>query len=96
MSVRNRNNPEVYLWFWPRGPRKPFVFVHVEGTESESHTGRKGKARVGLESKYNKQEAGKIVSVPSIYNRAVTDSKSIPIPARLCMIIDVSNEALWP
>ena len=64
-SVRKRNNPEVHLRFWPHGPRKPFVFVHVEGIESESHTGRKGKARVGLESKYNKQEAEKIVSATS-------------------------------
>ena len=64
ISVRARNNPEVRLRFWPHGPRKPFVFVHVEGIERESHTGRKGKARVGLESKYNKQEARKIVSVP--------------------------------
>ena len=62
ISVTYRNNPEVHLHFWPGGPRKPFVFVHVEGTESESHTGRKGKARVGLESKYNEKEARKIVS----------------------------------
>lgn len=53
---------ETRLTFWPQGTRKPFVFVHVEGVESESHTGRKGKARVGLESKFNKQEAKKAVS----------------------------------
>ena len=61
-SIKYRNNMETRLKFWPQGARKPFVFVNVEGVESESHTGRKGKARVGLESKYNKQEAKKIVS----------------------------------
>ena len=66
ISVESRSNPEVHLRFWPCGPRKPFVFVHVEGIESESHTGRKGKARVGLESKYNKKEAEKIVSVSTV------------------------------
>ena len=61
-SIRYRKNSEAHLTFWPHGARKPFVFVNVEGVERESHTGRKGKARVGLESKYNKQEALKIVS----------------------------------
>ena len=69
-SVSYRRDPEVRLRFWPCGPSKPFVFVHVEGKESESHTGRKGKARVGLESKYNEQEARKIVSGPTVYKRS--------------------------
>ena len=62
-SIRLRSNIEAHLRFWPRGREKPFIFVNVEGQERESHTGRKGKARVGLESKYNKEEAEKIVSL---------------------------------
>jgi len=47
--------------FWPKGGKKPFVFCDVTGREAETHTGQKGTARVGLESKYNKEEAKKIV-----------------------------------
>jgi len=47
--------------FWPKGGNKPFVFCDVIGREAETHTGQKGTARVGLESKYNKEEARKIV-----------------------------------
>lgn len=38
------------------------VFCNVIGEEDEVHTGKKGKARVGLESKFNVKEARKIVS----------------------------------
>ena len=47
--------------FWPQR-EKPFVFCDIIGTEKEVHTGQKGKARVGLESKYNEREARQIVS----------------------------------
>lgn len=62
VSVSYRTDSETRLRIWPQGPKKPYVFVNVEGEESESHTGRKGKARVGLESKFNRDEAEKIVS----------------------------------
>jgi len=61
-EIRHRNNKEANLYgFWPQGRRRPFVFCDVIGREAETHTGQKGTARVGLESKYNKEEAKKIV-----------------------------------
>ena len=48
--------------FWPQ-EGKPFAFCDVVGIEKEVHTGQKGKARVGLESKYNEEEGKKIVRV---------------------------------
>ena len=60
MSSR-RNVLEANLTLWPRGKEKPFVFVDVVGMEGSEHTGQKGKAKVGLESKFNKHEAKKIV-----------------------------------
>ena len=60
--MRFRRNREAHLQhFWPQGKEKPFVFCNVVGREAETHTGQKGTARVGLESKYNKEEAMKIV-----------------------------------
>ena len=49
-SIRycKNSDSEAHLTFWPYGARKPFVFVNVEGVGKESHTGRKGKARVGF------------------------------------------------
>ena len=38
------------------------MFVDVVGKEGREHTGHKGKTKVGLESKFNKDEAKKIVS----------------------------------
>ena len=61
-SVNQRREPEAHLKFWPQGKDKPFVFVNIEGEEGREHTGRRGKAKVGLESKFNKDEAKKIVS----------------------------------
>ena len=49
--------------FWPKGPRKPFVFVNVVGSEDEHHAGQDGAAPVGVESKRNNKEAKKIVSM---------------------------------
>ena len=60
MSFR-RDREARLQHFWPQGKEKPFVFCNVVGREAETHTGQKGTARVGLESKYNKQEAMKIV-----------------------------------
>ena len=61
MSSR-RKTLEANLTLWPQGKEKPFVFVNVIGTEGREHTGQRGKAKVGLESKFNKDEARKIVS----------------------------------
>ena len=61
-AVKSRTGKEAHLQrFWPQGKQKPFVFCNVVGREAETHTGQKGTARVGLESKYNKEEAMKIV-----------------------------------
>jgi len=61
-EIRHRKNGEAHLFgFWPQGRKRPFVFCDVIGREAETHTGQKGTARVGLESKYNKEEAKKIV-----------------------------------
>ena len=61
-NVRFRKDREAHLQrFWPQGKERPFVFCNVVGREAETHTGQKGTARVGLESKYNKEEAMKIV-----------------------------------
>lgn len=64
-SVRFRRNHEAHLHdFWPNTRKRPFVFCDIIGSEVESHTGQKGTARVGLESKYNVKEAKKIVRNP--------------------------------
>ena len=47
--------------FWPGGSRKPFVFCNVIGEEGEVHSGWKETTKVGLDSKYNRDEARKIV-----------------------------------
>ena len=47
--------------FWPQ-KGIPLVFCDIIGSEGV-HIGQKGKARVGIESKYNEKEARKIVSV---------------------------------
>ena len=62
-SLSFRKDPEAHLNFWPKGKNKPFVFCDIIGKEGESHTGQKGKIRVGLESKFNREEAVKIVCV---------------------------------
>ena len=49
--------------FWPQGERMPLVFVDLVGREGGEHTGQRGKTKVGLESKFNKDEARKIVSI---------------------------------
>ena len=41
----------------------PLVFVDLVGREGGEHTGQRGKTKVGLESKFNKDEARKIVSI---------------------------------
>ncbi len=69
-SVTKRRNKEAHLrGFWPKGKQKPFVFCDVVGTVGESHTGQKGSARVGVESKYNVKEAEKIVRLLSYTNK---------------------------
>ena len=49
--------------FWPQGRDLPLVFCDVIGEEEENHTGHRGTARVGLESKRNTKEARKIVRI---------------------------------
>ena len=64
--------------FWPKGGKRPFVFCDVIGREAETHTGQKGTARVGLESKYNTEEAKKIVR--NVVMHACNDSFNTIIP----------------
>ena len=63
MSVNQQRRRDVARLadFWPQWGI-PFVFCDIIGEENEVHTGRKDKARVGLESKFNVKEARKIVS----------------------------------
>ena len=69
MTSSRINTPAAHLKkFWPQGENKPFVFVNIEGREGSEHTGQRGKAKVGLESKYNKDEAKKIVSIKIIFS----------------------------
>ena len=57
-----RNIQEAHLNnFWPQGEDKPFVFVDLVGKESREHVGHRGEVKTGLESKFNKDEAKKIV-----------------------------------
>ena len=62
--------------FWPQGEDKPFVFVNVVGTEGGEHTGQRGKTKVGLESKFNRDEARKIVS---LYEDIVILRHTVPL-----------------
>ena len=60
-SVRTR--PTTALGgFWPQGEQRPMVFCDMAGREEQVHTGMKGTTKVGMESKYNTEEAKKIVS----------------------------------
>lgn len=62
MIPRRRNIPEAHLHnFWPQGEGMPLVFVDLVGREGGEHTGQRGKTKVGLESKFNRDEARKIV-----------------------------------
>lgn len=72
-SVKDRVNPETKLvGFWPQGPNLPIVFCNVVGEEGQSETGRQGQKKVGIDSKFNRTEAKKVVSyfefyVPDMY-----------------------------
>ena len=53
---------------WPnKNPSTPFVFCDVIGTEAVTDTEFVSKTRVGQESKFNNQEADKIVSLGTLY-----------------------------
>ena len=53
---------ETKLSFWPKGPNKPFVFCDIVGREGGLPSQSNKKAKVALESKFNVDEANKIVS----------------------------------
>ncbi len=48
--------------FWPQGRDTPMMLCDIVGVEEESHTGSRGFAKVGLESKRNTAEAEQVVS----------------------------------
>ena len=61
-SVKRRTNPESKLkGFWPQGEECPIMFVDVVGEEGQHLTGSKG-ASIGVDSKFNEEEAKKVVS----------------------------------
>ena len=64
-SITSRKTAESLLTFWPRGPAKPFVFVDVVGKEEQFYSGQKG--NISLDSKFNSDEAAKIVSTACLY-----------------------------
>ena len=65
-SIKKRSNPETKLdRFWP-GPEKsrcPILFCDVIGKEGEHKTGSKatGGKKIGIDSKFNENEANKVV-----------------------------------
>ena len=62
VSVKRRTNPESKLkGFWPQGEECPIMFVDVVGEEGQDSTGSKG-ASIGVDSKFNEEEAKKVVS----------------------------------
>ena len=61
-SVKQKTTKRHLRSFWPQGEDLPMVFCDIVGKEEEVHTGMKGTAKVGLQSKYNPAEARKIVS----------------------------------
>lgn len=66
MAVKHIQKLDNLAAFWPQGRDTPMMLCDVVGVEEENHTGHRGSARVGLESKRNTAEAKIIVS---IYNR---------------------------
>jgi len=87
---------EVRRWeahlnnFWPQGGRRPFVFCDIIGREAENHTGQMGTARVGLESKYNTEEAKKLVR--NVVMHACNDSFNTIIPHSLHHSLSVGGD----
>ena len=58
------NKAKSLKTFWPDcDPTTPFVFCDVVGTEKVTDTEFIDKIRVGQESKYNPEEADKIVRI---------------------------------
>ena len=63
-SVKMRTNPEIRLrGFWPQGPQRPILFCDTVGKEGEYKTGSKGEKHIGIDSKFNFEEAQKVVSI---------------------------------
>lgn len=62
MAVKHSAALDRLAEFWPQGRDCPMMLVDVVGEEEENHTGHRGSARVGLESKRNTDEARIIVS----------------------------------
>ena len=62
MSVKKRTNAETCLQgFWPRGPKFPIIFCDFVGKEGEYKAGSKGEKQIGIDSKFNYEEAEKVV-----------------------------------
>ncbi len=53
---------DMLATFWPQGRDTPMMLCDTVGVEEENHTGSRGSAKVGLESKKNTTEAKRIVS----------------------------------
>ena len=60
--MKARTNRETHLkGFWPRGPQMPTLFCDIVGVEGEFKAGSKGEKQIGIGSKFNIEEAKKVV-----------------------------------
>ena len=66
ICVKRRGDVLKLGRFWPQGESCPMVFCQVVGEEDDGHVGLKGRAKVDSQSKFNKREAEKIVSIYSL------------------------------
>jgi hypothetical protein len=74
--VLNRPNERKLEGFWPKGNAYPIMFVDIVGTEGHDNIGSNhGETKVGVNSKFNNEEAelvvrwltigiGRITSIP--------------------------------
>ncbi len=62
--VKNRVCSQANLYqFWPQGVEFPIVFCNVIGKEEEAMTGSIEGTAVGVGSKFNNEEATKVVKL---------------------------------
>ena len=59
--MKNRQDYENLVNFWPRGNKYPIMFVDVVGEEGKDIESGEREAKVGVDSKYNGKEAKLVV-----------------------------------
>jgi superfamily I DNA and/or RNA helicase len=66
-SVEERKENAELDDFWPEGNAYPIMFVDIVGTEGHDNVGSNhGETKVGVNSKFNSQEAELVVSCTAI------------------------------